>query len=154
MQQVSAGYMGFSMPGASLAGYSNSHEGLLGIQVKSKLGPLELTTIASQEHGLTQKASFDLTAGGGSVTTLTEKDFYQNKMFFLDTAYLSMYLGKRTTVPNIVKLKVFVNTTKTMAEYSSTQKSSSTFYQTTVAGTKTWFLNCCPPNAIIPSTSK
>ena len=136
VQQVSAGYMGFSMPGASLAGYSNSHEGLLGIQVKSKLGPLELTTIASQEHGLTQKASFDLTAGGGSVTTLTEKDFLQNKMFFLDTAYLSMYLGKRTAVPNIVKLKVFVNTTKTMAEYSSTQKSSSTFYQTTVAGTQ------------------
>jgi len=34
IQQVSAGYMGFSMPGASLAGYSNSHEGLIGIQIK------------------------------------------------------------------------------------------------------------------------
>ncbi|MGB7567996.1 MAG: cell surface protein SprA [Chitinivibrionales bacterium] len=136
IQQVSAGYIGFSMPGTSLSGYSNSHEGLIGIEVKSKIGPLELTTIASQEHGESQKASFDLTAGGGGVTTVTEKDFVRNKMFFLDTAYLSMYLGKRTSAPSIKTLNVYINTSKTMSEFSSTQKSTSTFYSTTVNGTK------------------
>jgi hypothetical protein len=134
IQEVTAGYMGFAMPGTSLAGYSNSHEGLIGIQVKSKIGPVELTTIASQEHGESQKASFDLTAGGGGVTTITEKDFLRNKMFFLDTAYLSMYLGKRKTAPDISKLKVYINNSKTLAEFSSAQKVASSFYTTKVNG--------------------
>jgi hypothetical protein len=133
IQQVSAGYMGFSMPGASLAGYSNSHEGLIGIQIKSKIGPLELTTIASQEHGESQKASFDLSAGGGGVTTITEKDFVRNKMFFLDTAYLSQYLGKRKNVPAVTFLQVWISNSKTPNDFA-TQKGVNKFCYTTVGG--------------------
>ena len=135
IQEVTAGYMGFAMPGTSLAGYSNSHEGLIGIQVKSKIGPLELTTIASQEHGESQKTSFDLTAGGGGVTTFSEKDFVRNKMFFLDTAYLSYYLGKRTTLPKKTELQVWISNSKTTTDFT-TQKATNTFCYTTVNGVK------------------
>ena len=69
------------------------------------------------------------------MTTVTEKDFVRNKMFFLDTAYLSMYLGKGQA-PSIKTLDVYISNSKTMSEFSSTQKSTSTFYSTTVNGTK------------------
>ena len=106
IQEVSAGAMSFSMPGASLAGYSESKEGLVGIKVKSKIGPLELTTIASQEKGVSQKQTFNLTGSGSGTTPITEKDYIPNKIFFLDTAYLNNYLTpitKRTPLADIKK---------------------------------------------------
>jgi hypothetical protein len=104
IQEVSAGAMGFSMPGTSLSGYSESHKGLIGIQVRSKIGPLELTTIASQERGEAQKTSFDL-SGAGTNTLVTERDFMRYKMFFLDTIYRNAYLNNYAKVPEGRKVK-------------------------------------------------
>jgi hypothetical protein len=45
-----------------------------------------------------------LTASGPSkrdATVISEKEFFPNRMFFLDTAYRSFYLGKRATVPDV-----------------------------------------------------
>jgi cell surface protein SprA len=123
IQEASVGAMGFSMPGTSLSGFSESHKGLIGIQVRSKIGPLELTTIASQEHGEAQKTSFDLTAGGGVTSYVTEKAFLQNKMFFLDTLYRRYFLNKEQ-VPDGVKvdratLQIWLHTEQTNGERTS-----------------------------------
>jgi cell surface protein SprA len=128
IQEVSAGAMGFSMPGTSLSGYSESHKGLIGIQVKSKIGPLELTTIVSQEHGESQKASFDLSSGGGvSSTPITEKTFLRNKMFFLDTLYRNYFLNNHEQVPDKKKvdratLQVWLHTNQTENEMKRNER--------------------------------
>ena len=120
VQEVSAGAVSFQMPGASLAGYSEGHQGLLGLQVKTKFGPLELTTIASQERGEAQKTSFDL-VNGASNTDITEKQFVPNKRFFLDTLYLHYYLRNHEKVPDgkkvdRSKLQIWLHTQQTDVE--------------------------------------
>ncbi|MBN1130072.1 MAG: cell surface protein SprA, partial [Chitinispirillaceae bacterium] len=96
VQEVIAGYTGFSMPGTQLSGYSESKEGLFGIKVASKFGPLMLTTIASSEQGESQKLSADNSgkSGAGSTTTLREGDFKKYRYFFLDTAYITAWNRK------------------------------------------------------------
>lgn len=102
IQEVVAGYTGFAMPSTYLSGYSESHEGLFGIKIKSKIGPLTLTTIASHEQGEAQKLSKSRTATGGE-TALREYEFERFKFFFVDSLYLVEYLkrvaGRTDTVP-------------------------------------------------------
>jgi hypothetical protein len=96
VQQVTAGYTGFSMPGTQLSGYSESHEGLFGIKITSRFGPLTLTTIASTEQGESQKISITNSGQGGpgSMTAIKENRFKTNKYYFLDTAYIRYYNRK------------------------------------------------------------
>jgi len=96
IQEVTAGYTGFSMPGTQLSGYSESHEGLFGIKVTSRIGPVTITTIASNEQGESQKLSVSNAGGGGqrSTSTIKEDKFRTNRYFFLDTAYIRHYNRK------------------------------------------------------------
>jgi len=93
IQEVVVGYTGFSMPGTNLSGYSESHEGLMGIKIRSKLGPLELTTIASMEQGQSNKKTYS-SSGTSSEVTFEEDDFRQDRYFFLDNAYRKNYIRK------------------------------------------------------------
>ncbi len=108
IQEVVAGYTNFEMPGSGLSGYSESHEGLFGIKVRSKFGPLMLTTIASHEQGKTQTDTINLTGGGQSQSVIHEKDFVRNRYFFLDSAYLRQYLDPSQKAPEVTKLNVYL----------------------------------------------
>lgn len=127
IQEVVAGYTGFSMPGTQLSGFSESHDGLFGIKMTGKVGPLTLTGIASQEQGESQTASFSPTGAGDASTKISEKDFLANKVFFLDTMYLSHYLGKRSTdkTPKVAQLQVWISN-QTIATEATTAKSDKT----------------------------
>ena len=57
VQSIEAGNTNFSMT-SGLMGYSEQVQGLFGIKSQVKLGGLDLTMIASQEKGSTQKAEF------------------------------------------------------------------------------------------------
>ncbi|MBN2188249.1 MAG: cell surface protein SprA, partial [Chitinispirillaceae bacterium] len=96
VQEVIAGYTGFSMPNTQLSGYSESHEGLFGIKITSRVGPVTITTIASNERGESQKLSISNSgAGGPGGTSITKSDgFKTNRRFFLDTAYIRHYNRK------------------------------------------------------------
>jgi hypothetical protein len=96
VQEVIAGYTGFSMPGTQLSGYSESKEGLFGIKIGSRLGPLMLTNIVSMEQGESQKLSVSNGGKGSAATTNTQKevDFLKYRYFFLDTAYISAWNKK------------------------------------------------------------
>jgi hypothetical protein len=96
VQQVTAGYTSFSMPGTQLSGYSESKDGLFGIKVVSKFGPLTLTSIASTEQGETQKLSISNNgqAGANNTTTIGEDRYIQDRYFFLDNVYISYYNKK------------------------------------------------------------
>ena len=107
IQEVIVGYTGFSMPGTNLSGYSESHEGLFGIKIRSRLGPLELTSIASIEQGQSNKKTYS--AGGGAdggTQKINSPEFRKDKYFFLDNIYRRYYIrkyNKTHPVPNPVK---------------------------------------------------
>ncbi len=126
VQEVVAGYTSFEMPGTQLSGFSESHEGLFGIKMNAKLGPLSLTGIASTEQGQSQTMSFSPTGAGESSTKISEKDFVPNKIFFLDSIYLQKYLGKRATVPKVAQLQVWLSNANMVNEAKPADNASKT----------------------------
>jgi len=107
VQEVTAGFTNFEMPGAGLAGYSESHEGLFGIKIRSKWGPLTLTTIASHEQGEVEKKRFTPRAGTQNMSRFAEKDYLKYRFYFLDRQYLLKYLGMTQNVPAVTALQVY-----------------------------------------------
>ncbi len=108
IQEVVAGWTNFEMPGGGLVGFAESHEGLFGIKVRSKFGPLSLTSIVSQEQGQLQKKEIRPNqAGGNNQTPMDESEFVRNRFFFLDSLYLRQYLGAIEDVPVVSDLRVY-----------------------------------------------
>lgn len=79
IQSIEAGNTNLSMR-SGLMGYSQKVTGLFGIKGQAKLGGLDLTMIASQEKGSTQKAEF--TAGAESTMTKIRDYEYVPRTFF------------------------------------------------------------------------
>jgi hypothetical protein len=102
IQEVIAGYTGFEMPGTSLSGYSESKEGLFGIKIKAKLGPLTLTGIASTEQGESEKKSLSNQTGAGGEIPVRQDQYWDYKYFFLDTTYRHYY-NRKYALKNAVK---------------------------------------------------
>jgi hypothetical protein len=94
IQEVVAGYTGFDMKGTSLTGIIDSKQGLFGIKVRAKLGPLMLTTIAATEHA--ENGSRTFSRGGGSSSSSMEKvsKFLENVFFYLDNNYRQAYIKR------------------------------------------------------------
>ncbi len=88
IQEIVAGYTGFDMPGTSLSGYSERHDGLFGIKVRSKLGPLMLTTIMSHAQSEVEKLTAERQRG---TEHIRENEYVKNRFFFLDTVYRRYY---------------------------------------------------------------
>jgi len=119
IQEIVAGYTGFDMPGSSLSGYSDKADGLFGIKVRAKVGPLMLTTIASHAQG----EAFTRELGGRddpySRDALRERDFIPNRYFFLDNVYKEYYNRVHNITapergaprpPRVTNLQVFIST--------------------------------------------
>jgi hypothetical protein len=131
VQQVTAGFTGFDMPSTVLSGYSESHEGLFGIKIGSKIGPLSLTGIASTEQGESQNTTLNPSGQGQSGTQKSEKDFMRNKLFFLDTVYRNHYIDPTVTVPTVTRLEVWLSnsTILTQAQATNLNKQTSDVYR-------------------------
>jgi hypothetical protein len=131
VQEVSAGATSFDMPKTVLSGYSESHQGLFGLKIRSKLGPVSLTSIASIEQGEAQKITLYPSGKGESSTQLNEKDFLRNKIFFLDTLYLQKFVGLIDTVPYVKQLQVWLSNERirTEARASNTSKLTEDVYR-------------------------
>ncbi len=133
IQEVIVGYTGFSMPGTNLSGYSESHEGLFGIKVRSKLGPLELTSIASFEQGQSNKKTYSSSGTGTGEVRKEAKDFLRDRYFFLDNYYRRYYIKKYApqnvnpaSPPRVVNLSVWRKYDRTVTEKKSHIKSVKT----------------------------
>jgi len=117
IQEVIVGYTGFSLPGTNLSGYSESKEGLFGIKIRSKLGPLDLTSIVSTEQGQSNKKSYNSGAGSQSGSRpFPAKEYLKDRYFFLDTTYRKAYIQKYApqvntlpSPPKITQLSVWRN---------------------------------------------
>lgn len=116
IQEVEIGKTNFQMPGQGLAGYSSgSNENLFGIKVRSKLGPLELTTIASIENVETQHQTINL--GEARKDSITELEYAKNQFYYIDEKYRQKAFGQLKEVPNLSgNIQVFKRVSKEPGE--------------------------------------
>jgi len=91
IQEIVAGYTGFDMPGTSLSGYSEKHDGLFGVKIRAKIGPLMLTGIASHAQGEAMTRELGGANDPNSMDVIKEDGFFKNRYFFLDNRYRKYY---------------------------------------------------------------
>lgn len=127
IQEVIVGYTGFQMPGTQLSGYSESHEGLFGIKIKSQLGPLQLTTIASTEQGQSNKKTYS-SSGSETSRPFSARDILWDRYFFLDNFYRKAYTkkyapgGAEVEVPKVTEFSVWRSFGRTYTDQQSNIK--------------------------------
>lgn len=86
VQRVDAGNIGLSLPATRFVSGKASNSGLYGIKAFMKLGPIDLTTIASVEKGQSKVKTW----GGsseGSVIKKYDYDYIKDTYFYLDDFY-------------------------------------------------------------------
>jgi len=119
VQEVVAGYTDFNMTGQSLAGIVEAKKGLFGIKLKTKFGPLMLTSIAATEQAESNSKTFSKnTASSSSATEISQ--YEKNRFFYLDNSYRAAYIrryGKGgnsdvSTASPVDSLEVWVKSTK------------------------------------------
>ena len=85
-QQVNAGQIGLSLPSSQLVMSGQSASGLFGIKTLHKIGPFDLTTIASIERGKKNRKEIE---GESSAQwkTIHDYDYRKNLYFFVNNQY-------------------------------------------------------------------
>ncbi|HID32194.1 MAG TPA: hypothetical protein EYP24_02315, partial [bacterium (Candidatus Stahlbacteria)] len=102
VQEIEAGDVQLAIPPTIYTGDIPSHQGLFGIKTRSRIGPLELTTIASREGSKAQQATFQ-----GMTQLITDtlygRDFARRQFFYLGTdqkvAHIEVWIDDRDYSP-------------------------------------------------------
>ena len=82
IQKVEAGNISLSLPSTKYVTFSGKNQGLFGIKAISKLGPIDITTIASIEK--TKKEQKEWEGGGqSSIQKIRDVDWIKNRYFFI-----------------------------------------------------------------------
>jgi len=100
VQEVEAGNISLSLPSTKYVTFSGKNQGLFGIKAISKLGPIDVTTIASIEKSKKEQSEWE---GGGQSSTqqIRDVDWMKNRYFFIhpwfrdgvDTFFVSTPIG-------------------------------------------------------------
>ena len=108
VQKVEAGNISLSLPSTKYVTFSGKNQGLFGIKAISKLGPIDVTTIASIEKSKKEQSEWE---GGGQSSTqqIRDVDWMKNRYFFIhpwfrdgvDTSLTSMSVS----IPSFYPLK-------------------------------------------------
>ena len=82
VQKVEAGNISLSLPSTKYVTFSGKNQGLFGIKAISKLGPVDVTTIASIEKSKKEQSEWE---GGGQSSTqqIRDVDWMKNRYFFI-----------------------------------------------------------------------
>jgi len=82
IQKVEAGNISLSLPSTKYVTFSGKNQGLFGIKAISKLGPIDITTIASIEKTKKEQSNWE---GGGQSNTqsIRDVDWIKNRYFFI-----------------------------------------------------------------------
>jgi cell surface protein SprA len=100
VQSVEAGNVSLSTPSA----FVGSSQALFGVKAKFQLGPLTLTTIASQKKGQIKEVSV---SGGAKEQTFEFRAFeYATNHYFVDTTYRRFYEDYYNNEPPIVDANI------------------------------------------------
>jgi len=111
VQKVEAGNISLSLPSTKYVTFSGKNQGLFGIKAISKLGPVDVTTIASIEK--TKKESSEWEEGGQSnELEIRDVDWIKNRYFFIhpffrdgvDTTLINGSIYKAISIPSFYPL--------------------------------------------------
>ena len=82
IQKVEAGNISLSLPSTKYVTFSGKNQGLFGVKSISKLGPIDVTTIASIEKSKKEQSEWE---GGGqsNIQQIRDVDWIKNRYFFI-----------------------------------------------------------------------
>ncbi|MCC6652339.1 MAG: hypothetical protein IT348_14400, partial [Candidatus Eisenbacteria bacterium] len=82
VQALDLGNTSLALPGTQYVSYSGRNEGLFGVKVATRFGPLDFTALASKQEGRSERASY---SGGStrSVQTIPDVDYVKGQYFLL-----------------------------------------------------------------------
>ena len=87
IQNLEAGNTTIGLPNTRFVGYSEHVQGLFGIKGQFQLGNWEITAIASQEKGTSEKVTIN--AGASQSTfTIADYEYIKRKYFFIDDRFM------------------------------------------------------------------
>ena len=82
IQALDLGNTSLSLPGTQYVSYSGKNEGLFGVKLASRIGPLDFTALASKQEGRSERASYS----GGSARNsqiIADVDYVKGQYFLL-----------------------------------------------------------------------
>jgi hypothetical protein len=83
VQALDLGNTNLALPGTQYVSYSGRNEGLFGVKLATRLGPLDFTALASKQEGRSERATF---SGGGASRvpqTLADWEYMKGQYFML-----------------------------------------------------------------------
>ncbi len=82
VQALDLGNTNLALPGTQYVSYSGRNEGLFGVKLATRLGPLDFTALASKQEGRSEHATY---SGGASRSTqvLADYDYVKGQYFLL-----------------------------------------------------------------------
>lgn len=88
LQLIEAGDTDMNLPGTKVIGAPPSYKGLFGIKTVSKIGPLNITAVASKEQGESDQTTF---VGQAKQDTIPANDiaYLRRRFFYLDMNFFS-----------------------------------------------------------------
>lgn len=97
VQNVEAGNISLSLPATKYVTFSGKNQGLFGVKAISKLGPVDITTIASIEK--TKKETSEWEGGGqSSEIEIRDVDWVKNKYFFIHPWFRNGFNSDTSTI--------------------------------------------------------
>jgi len=86
IQRIEAGNISLSLPGTKLAMFSGQNNGLFGLKALAKVGPIDITAIASLERGRKEKLSLNDDSEAAEVT-VDDYNIRRNTYFYINHFY-------------------------------------------------------------------
>ena len=112
IQKIEAGNISLSLPSTKYVTFSGKNQGLFGIKAISKLGPIDITTIASIEKAKKEQEEYK---GGSQSSTqqIRDVDWIKNRYFFIhpwfrngiDTAIVNNLVIHDINIPSFYPLR-------------------------------------------------
>lgn len=104
VQKVEAGNISLSLPSTKYVTFSGKNQGLFGVKSVSKLGPVDVTAIASIEQ--TKKEQSEWEGGGQSnIQQIRDVDWIKNRYFFIHEWFRNGVNNQIINIPPFYPLK-------------------------------------------------
>ena len=115
VQALDLGNTSLALPGTQYVSYSGRNEGLFGVKLATRFGPLDFTALASKQEGRSERASY---SGGGASRTqqmLADYDYVKGQYFLLYDPNCERSPGSRPSTGSTTRRSSSTSTTATTA---------------------------------------
>ena len=119
IQKIEAGNVNLSLTGTRLAAFSAQNQGLFGVKTQLRVGPLELTSIASLEKG--EKNKIPVSSGATQTSQLISNTSPRlNTYFFVDEIYRENFRYFRSDMAHVNQTTTLADSISQFELYRST----------------------------------